>query len=173
MSEAVEAFVGLGANLGDRAAALRTAVAALGRLPGTTVTAASPVYASEAHRLSGQPPQPPFLNAVARLQTTLPPADLLAALHALEAAAGRTRTTRWAARPLDLDLLVYGDAQIDRPGLIVPHPRLAERRFVLAPLADLAPDLRVPGHEPPVRDLLAACPDAGPVRRVAAPPDLA
>ena len=80
------------------------------------------------------------------------------------AAAGRVRRERWGARPLDLDLLVYGDARIEGDGLVVPHPRLAARRFVLAPLASLAPDLVVPGTGRTVADLLAACPDPGHVR---------
>ena len=162
---AAEAYVGLGANLGDRARALQAAVDALRGLPGTVAVAASPVYESAAHVLPGGAPQPPYLNAVVRLTTRLAPPALLAALHAVEAAAGRTRAVRWAARPLDLDLLTYGGEQLDRPDLTLPHPRLAGRRFVLAPLADLAPDLVVPGLGRTVADLLAACADAAPTHR--------
>lgn len=152
------AYVGLGANLGDRAAQLEAAVRALAAASGVEVVAVSPVYEGPAHTL-GDAPQPPFLNAVAELRTTLGPADLLALFHRTEREAGRVRRTRWEARPLDLDLLLYGDEEIRSETLAVPHPHLAERRFVLQPLADLAPDLVVPNHGVPVRDLLAACPD--------------
>lgn len=152
------AYVGLGANLGDRAAQLEAAVRALDASPGITVEAVSPVYEGAAHTL-GPEPQPPYLNAVAALRTDLAPDDLLALFLRLEREAGRERRTRWEARPLDLDLLLYGDDEVQTGALTVPHPRLAERRFVLQPLADLAPGLLVPGYGVPVRDLLAACPD--------------
>ena len=157
-SQPVRAFVGLGANLGDRAAQLEAAVRALDAAPGVEVEAVSPVYEGPAHTL-GDAPQPPFLNAVAALRTTLAPADLLALFFRLEREAGRERRTRWEARPLDLDLLLYGTDAIRTDALTVPHPHLAERRFVLQPLADLAPGLVVPDYGVPVRDLLAACPD--------------
>ncbi|HLT47052.1 MAG TPA: 2-amino-4-hydroxy-6-hydroxymethyldihydropteridine diphosphokinase [Rubricoccaceae bacterium] len=156
----VTAYVGLGANAGDRAAALRAAVAALDAAEGIRVEAVSPVYETEAHRLPGQPPQPDHLNAVARLRTALPPDALLDVFHALERAAGRTPDApRWSPRPLDLDLLLYDDLVLDTPALTLPHPRLPERRFALRPLADLAPDLVVPGTGRTAADLLAACPD--------------
>lgn len=158
---AVTAYVGLGANEGDRLAALRTAVAALDALRATRVTAVSPVYETEAHVLPGQPPQPDHLNAVVALRTLLPDLDLLRALHRLERAAGRDpQAPRWSPRPLDLDLLVYGRRQRGEGPLVVPHPRLAHRRFVLRPLADLAPDLVVPGLGRQVTALLAATADA-------------
>ncbi|MDX1532205.1 MAG: 2-amino-4-hydroxy-6-hydroxymethyldihydropteridine diphosphokinase [Rhodothermales bacterium] len=159
------AFVGLGANLGDRAAQLRAAVQALDAADGVTVAAASPVYESAAHTLDPEERQPAFLNAVVEVQTTRTAAALLGLLHQIERDAGRERRIRWAARPLDLDLLVY-DRLLRRSdeGLAVPHPRLAERRFVLQPLADLAPDFVVPGTGRTVADLLAACPDPNPVR---------
>ena len=100
--------------------------------------------------------QPRFLNAAARLRTTLGARELLDALLAVEAGLGRTREgQRWGPRKIDLDLLLFGEEQIDEPGLTVPHPRLAERRFVLEPLADLDPGLVVPGRGP-LETLLAA-----------------
>jgi 2-amino-4-hydroxy-6-hydroxymethyldihydropteridine diphosphokinase len=135
-------FVALGSNLGDRAAHLAAAVEALARLPATRVVALSPVFETDP---VGPGPQGPHLNAVAQLASALAPRELLAGLHAIEDAAGRVRTgVRWGARSLDLDLLVYGARVIDEPDLSVPHPRLAERAFVLEPLAALAPALRHP-----------------------------
>jgi 2-amino-4-hydroxy-6-hydroxymethyldihydropteridine diphosphokinase len=159
--EEVIAYVGVGANEGDRAAALRTAVAALDATEGIRVERVSPVYEAEAHRRPGQPTQPDHLNAVLRLRTTLVPDALLDVFHALEQTAGRDPSAaRWGPRPLDLDLLLYGDHVMETPALTLPHPRLAGRRFVLRPLADLAPDLVIPGLGATVADLLAACPDA-------------
>lgn len=158
--DAVTAFVGLGANEGDRAAALRTAIAALDATDGLRVEGVSPVYQTEAHRRPGQPPQPDHLNAVVRLRTALPPDALLDVFHALEAVAGRAPTAEpWAPRPLDLDLLLYGDRVMVTPALTLPHPRLAGRRFVLRPLADLAPNLVLPDTGATVADALAACAD--------------
>lgn len=166
----VTAYVGLGANAGDRAAALRAALAALGAADGLRVAAVSPVYETEAHRLPGQGPQPDHLNAVAEVRTTRAPDALLGVFHALERLAGRDpAASPWSPRPLDLDLLLYGDRVLETPALTLPHPRLAERRFVLQPLADLAPDLAVPGTGHTVADLLAACPDGARVE----PTDLA
>ena len=162
----VEAYVGLGSNVGDRLAALRTAVHALAGLPAVEAVAASPVYETEAHVLPGAAPQPDHLNAVVALRTGLAASVLLRELHAIERAAGRDpEAPRWSPRPLDLDLLLYGEARIEARGLAVPHPRLAERRFVLRPLADLAPDLVVPGLDRSVRDLLRDTPDAASVRQ--------
>jgi 2-amino-4-hydroxy-6-hydroxymethyldihydropteridine diphosphokinase len=159
--EEVVAYVGMGANAGDRAAALRAAVAALDATDGVRVARVSPVYEAEAHRLPGQPPQPDHLNAVLRLRTALAPDALLDVFRVLEQAAGRDPgAARWSPRPLDLDLLLYGDLVLDAPALTLPHPRLAVRRFVLRPLADLAPDVAVPGLDATVADLLATCPDA-------------
>jgi deoxyguanosine kinase len=151
------AFVGLGANVGDREGQLRDAVGALAATDGVTLHAVSPVYEGEAHTLDPGESQPPFLNAVAEVRTTLAPEQLLELLHRLEQHAGRERRQPWAPRPLDLDLLVYGD-EVHTGTPTVPHPRLAERRFVLQPLADLAPDLNVPGVGL-VSDLLTACAD--------------
>ena len=130
------AYVGLGANLGERETALRSALAAIGRLPGTRVTRVSPLYGSAPVDAGG----PDYLNAVAELTTTLAPQALLEALQAIERGAGRERPYRNAPRTLDLDILWFGGQVIDSPALTVPHPRMAERAFVLRPLADLAPD---------------------------------
>lgn len=130
------AFLGLGSNLGDRWAALRGAVAAL-----PDVVAVSPVY--ETDPVGGPPGQPPYLNAVVELDTSLSPRALLDLAHRLEAAAGREREPggeRNRPRTLDVDVLLVGDEVVDEPDLVVPHPRMGERRFVLQPLADLAPD---------------------------------
>ena len=130
------AYVGLGANLGERETALRSALAAIGRLPGTRVTRVSPLYGSAPVDAGG----PDYLNAVAELTTTLAPQALLEALQTIERGAGRERPYRNAPRTLDLDILWFGGQIIDSPALTVPHPRMAERAFVLRPLADLAPD---------------------------------
>jgi 2-amino-4-hydroxy-6-hydroxymethyldihydropteridine diphosphokinase len=131
------AYVGLGANLGDREATIRAAVA---ELPGVVAVSSlretDPVGITE---------QPRFLNGVAALETELTPRELLDVLLAVERRLGRERRQRWGPRTIDLDLLLYGDEVIDDDGLTVPHPRLHERRFVLEPLADLAPVLEVPG----------------------------
>jgi 2-amino-4-hydroxy-6-hydroxymethyldihydropteridine diphosphokinase len=149
-------FLGLGSNLGDR---LGNLVAGLGRLgpAGLTVEAVSSVWETEP---VGGPPQPPFLNGVARLRTRLSPRAVLAAAQAAEAAAGRRRTLRNGPRLLDLDILLFDDAVIAEPDLTVPHPRLAERRFVLAPLAELAPEVVHPVLRRSLRTLLAECADS-------------
>ena len=139
---AVSAWIGLGANLGDRLATLRTALSAMGALPGTRVQGVSSLYGSAPVDAGG----PDYLNAVAQVQTTLAPHALLAQLQAIEQAGGRERPYRNAPRTLDLDILLYGDEVIDTPTLTVPHPRLHERAFVLHPLAELAPGL-VPAHQ--------------------------
>ena len=138
----VTAYVGLGANLGDAHAALDDALQRLGALPGTRLIACSSVYRTAPIDSSG----PDYLNAVAELSTQLSAHELLAQLQAIEQAHGRERPYRNAPRTLDLDLLLYGDATIATAHLIVPHPRLHERAFVLAPLAEIAPGLVIGGH---------------------------
>jgi 2-amino-4-hydroxy-6-hydroxymethyldihydropteridine diphosphokinase len=136
----VRAYIGLGSNLGDREANLRMALSFLAEIPGARLEGVSRVYESAA---VGPGDQGPYLNAAVAISCELTPDALLEALLAIELRAGRDRgqdVKRWAARTLDLDLLFYGDACIDEPGLSVPHPRLHERRFVLEPLCDLAPD---------------------------------
>lgn len=137
------AYIGLGSNLGDRRAHLTRAVHALRGLPDTHVRQVSTL---RDFAPVGGPPQPPYLNAVAELSTTLTPQQLLEHCHVLEAAAGRVRPdpVRWGPRPLDLDLLLYDALVVNEPALTLPHPRLAERRFVLEPLAEIAPDVRHP-----------------------------
>jgi 2-amino-4-hydroxy-6-hydroxymethyldihydropteridine diphosphokinase len=134
------AFIGLGSNLGDRLAALRQAVAQLEE--GGDVTAVSPLYETEP--VGGPQDQGAFLNVVVELATSDSPRQLLTRCQALEEAAHRVRSVRFGPRTLDADILLVGDLVVDDPDLVVPHPRMWERRFVLAPLADLAPDL-VPG----------------------------
>lgn len=159
-------FIGLGSNQGNRLGFLRQAVREFGARSGTDVIAVSPVYETAAHTPALGEAQPDYLNAVLRLRTNLSPEALLDACQAIEAAAGRRRTRRWAPRTLDLDLLVYGSETRATEHLTLPHPRLAERRFVLRPLADLAPNLDVPApFEMSVADLLVRCADAEPVRR--------
>jgi len=132
----VPVFIGLGANLGDRKATLRTALAAIGQLPGTQLLRVSPLYGSAPIDAGG----PHYLNAVAEVVTTQAPQALLQALQAIEQAAGRERPYRNAPRTLDLDILWFGNQVIATAELTVPHPRMAERAFVLRPLADLVPD---------------------------------
>ena len=148
------AFVGLGGNLGDVAEAFASALARMDALPGTQLLRASRRYRTPAWGLAAQPD---FLNAVAMLETRLPARDLLGRLFEIERAHGRDRAgeTRWGPRTLDLDLLLYGDAVIDEPGLRVPHPHLHERAFALRPLLEIAPRVSIPGHGP-ARDLPAA-----------------
>jgi len=137
-------FIGLGSNLGDREGTLRAAVGRLRRLPETEVVRMSTLRDTDP---VGYVDQPRFLNGAVEAESGLPPRALLVALLELERAFGRDRGTVPAQGPrtLDLDLLLYGEEQIDEPGLQVPHPRLHERRFVLEPLAELDPALEVPG----------------------------
>ena len=140
----IRAYVGLGANLGDRERTLRAAVDALGAEPGIEVAAVSTLRETEP---VGVGQQPRFLNGAVAIDTTLDAVDLLACLLAVEQRFGRVRAPgEHGPRTLDLDLLLYGDEEIEEPGLTVPHPRLHERRFVLEPLAELAPGLVVPGR---------------------------
>ena len=136
----ITAYIALGGNLGDAAATVRRAIAALAALPRTRLLAASGLYRSAPVEASG----PDFINAVAAIATRLPAPELLDALHAIEQAEGRQRPWRNAPRTLDLDLLLYGDQHIDTPRLTVPHPRMWQRAFVLRPLAEIAPHLTPP-----------------------------
>lgn len=147
------AYIGLGSNLGDREATIRRALALLAAAEGVELVAVSSLRETEP---VGFAPQPRFLNGAAAVETDLSPRELLERLLAIERALGRVRSgPRFGPRRIDLDLLVYGDAQVEEPGLSVPHPRLHERRFVLEPLRELAPDLVVPGRGP-LTALLAA-----------------
>lgn len=144
----VSAWIGLGANLGDRGAALVQAVQALAALPATRLLKISGLYASAPIDAGG----PDYLNAVAELATGLAPLALLDALQAIEQAAGRERPYRNAPRTLDLDLVLYGEQQIRSERLTVPHPRLTERAFVLLPLAEIAPERVTPAQCQAVQD---------------------
>ncbi|KRA74816.1 2-amino-4-hydroxy-6-hydroxymethyldihydropteridine pyrophosphokinase [Lysobacter sp. Root667] len=155
MNPAEVAFVGLGSNLGDSAAILRGAFAALAELPDTRLLRASSLYRTPAWGVTAQPD---FVNAAAMLETGLSPQALLAAMLAIEREAGRDRrddgSDRWGPRTLDLDLLLYGQRCLDEPGLRVPHPHLHERAFALLPLLEIAPDAYIPGIGP-AREALA------------------
>lgn len=152
------AYVGLGSNLDESAAHIRTAFNQLAQLVKTELMAQSRLYRTAPQ--GPEEPQPDYVNAVAQLATDLSARELLEAFQAIENQHGRDRSVRrWAPRTLDLDLLLYGDEVIDEPGLQVPHLRMAERRFVLRPLLDIAPNLEVPGKGS-VRDLLEQAPPA-------------
>jgi 2-amino-4-hydroxy-6-hydroxymethyldihydropteridine diphosphokinase len=146
-----DAYIGLGANLGDAAATVRRAAADIAQLPATSGLRLSPLYRTAPVDSHG----PDYINGVARLHTTLTALELLHALQAIEQAHGRKRPYRNAPRTLDLDILLFDDQVIDQPELTVPHPRMHERAFVLKPLSDLAPDLRL--KQGSLQQLLAAC----------------
>lgn len=149
------ALIGLGANLGDREANLRRALAHLESEGAARVVALSSFVETDAVTLPGAPPQPRYLNGAAVVETSLSPRELIAALGRAEAAAGRRpRAERWAAREADLDLLLHGDAVADEPGVAVPHPRMHERAFVLAPAAEVAREMRHPRLRRTVGELL-------------------
>ena len=145
---AVEAFIGLGANLGDARAVVKRSLAALDGLPHTRLMARSSLYRSAPVDAGG----PDYVNAVAQITTTLAPEALLTELQRLEQAEGRERPYRNAPRTLDLDLLLYGDVRIATPTLTVPHPRMAARAFVLLPLAEIAPARVTPAQLQAVAD---------------------
>jgi 2-amino-4-hydroxy-6-hydroxymethyldihydropteridine diphosphokinase len=150
------AWVGLGANLGDAASTVRAALARIATLPGSRLLAKSSLYRSAPVDAGGDD----YVNAVARIATTLDPHDLLAALMQIEQAFGRQRSTRNAPRTLDLDLLMMQDVmmqdvQLQTPELTLPHPRMHQRAFVLLPLAEIDPDLTIPGQEA-LEDLIRA-----------------
>jgi 2-amino-4-hydroxy-6-hydroxymethyldihydropteridine diphosphokinase len=133
--ERVTAYIALGANLGDACATVQQAFADLAKLPQTTVVQRSSLYRTSPIESSG----PDYINAVAEISTALSPHALLSALQGLEQAAGRQRPYRNAPRTLDLDILLYGDIALDSADLVIPHPRMFQRAFVLVPLAEIAP----------------------------------
>ncbi|MCA9273909.1 MAG: 2-amino-4-hydroxy-6-hydroxymethyldihydropteridine diphosphokinase [Phycisphaerales bacterium] len=149
-----EAYIALGSNLGDRRQTLDNAVRAIDALRSILVIARSSLIETDP---VGPIEQGKYLNGVIRIETDLTARELLSELLRIEASLGRDRSSaeRWGPRTVDLDLLIFGDAQIDEPGLRVPHPRIAERRFVLEPLYEISPNLIVPGIDRSVRELLA------------------
>lgn len=157
MSTGVDAWIGLGSNLEQPLEQLARAVTSLATLPETTLVSQSPFYRS---RPMGPQDQPDFVNGVVRLATRLPAETLLGQLQRVEQAHGRIRARHWGPRTLDLDLLLFGDRTIASDRLTVPHPGLAERDFVLRPMLDIDPDLRLPDGRL-CRDLLAQCTDNG------------
>jgi len=160
-----EIFIALGSNMGDREENLLRAVAAVGRLPDTRITALSPLYDTEP---VGGISQNNYLNAVMRLTSSLSPQQLLKELLRIETAIfKRKRALTWGPRSIDLDILFYGSKVISNPpDLLLPHPRLHERRFVLAPLADIAPGFIHPVHGKSISALLADLPPGGNVTRI-------
>ncbi|WP_022836197.1 2-amino-4-hydroxy-6-hydroxymethyldihydropteridine diphosphokinase [Salisaeta longa] len=163
MPDPVLAFAALGANLGDRCARLQQAVDALAALAHTRIVNLSDVYETEAHTRSPTDTQPDYLNAVVALRTAQSPEALLDASQRIEQQAGRKRSPdapRWQPRPLDIDWLAVGPHTCSTARLTLPHPRLADRRFVLRPWADCAPNFHVPApFETTVHALLHQCPD--------------
>ncbi|WP_106802610.1 2-amino-4-hydroxy-6-hydroxymethyldihydropteridine diphosphokinase [Pseudomonas sp. S5D5] len=150
-------YIGMGSNLAAPDQQLRSAIEALAQLPGTTVAGVSAFYQSD----SLLPGQPHYTNAVAALDSSLAPLELLDALQAIENDQGRERLERWGPRTLDLDILLFGDRLIDEPRLKVPHYQMHLRAFVLYPLAELAPaSLQMPNGQT-LNDLLTACPFVG------------
>ena len=151
-------FVGLGSNLADPSMQIQAAFAALARLPQSRLVRRSSLYRSAPW---GVPDQPDFVNAVAEIETALAPSALMHALLSIERDFGRDRRgDRWGPRILDLDLLLYADRSVDEPGLRVPHRHLHERAFALLPLAEIAPQLDIPGHGP-IAQVLARLDSSG------------
>ncbi len=155
------ALVALGSNLGDRARTIELACEAICRLPGTCVVARSKLHETAP---VGGPPQGDFLNAAVEVETRLAPRELLRGLLEIERELGRVRREANGPRTIDLDLILFGDEKLSEPGIELPHPRFRERRFVLEPLAEVAPDTKDPVTGRSIEELLSACP-AEPARR--------
>lgn len=168
-SDETEAGIGLGSNLGDRAAALCAAVRELAATPGVRLLAQAPVYETDPVDVPGEFADKAYLNTVAVFAVSLPLEAWSARCHEVEDALGRVRTGYHHPRTIDVDLLYFGDAVRDEPHLHLPHPQIASRRFVCAPLADLRADLELPGLGRPVQDLLAALPEEPSARFFSAP----
>jgi len=164
MSFWVPAYIGVGSNMGDSQGRVRAAFESLGNMHNTRCIAKSRLYRT---RPFGPVEQGDFINAVAGVLTQLSAQELLSELRGIETRAGRVRSERWGPRTLDLDLLVFGDQRIDTVELVVPHPGIAERGFVLAPLVDIAPTLQVPGVGR-AEELLRRLPDDGIAEVIAA-----
>ena len=164
MSQEARALVSFGANLGEPARQIKEAVARLRENKKIRFQKASSFYLTEP---VGPVPQPPFVNAVAEWATELEPEEVLEILLRVEREMGRERTLRWGPRAIDLDLLLFSDRIVEIPGLNVPHPRMHERRFILAPLAEVAPEAVDPRTGKSAAELLAGLPGGGPwVRRL-------
>ena len=158
----MEIGLSLGSNLGDRLKNLEGARAAIARLPGAKLVASSRVYETEPVGVRPEFAGQRFLNAVIVIvTTTVSPQDLLAAIHSIEAGQGRVRTEdRNAPRPVDIDMIYAGDCTLGSPSLTLPHPRWAERRYVVQPLADVRPALRLPGRAETVAEVLLSLPES-------------
>ena len=155
----MEAILSLGSNLGDRLANLLAAGEALAAIPTIRIVARAPIYETDPVDVPDRFHDTRFLNTILAVETDLPPETLAEVIHAVEARLGRRRgPTRHVPREIDIDLIVCGGARRDTPELRLPHPEAARRRFVLQPLADIRPDLILPGHALAVRDLLARLP---------------
>ena len=163
-------FIGFGSNVGDRVDFCDRAVTLLGLLPHSRVSAVSSLYETEPVRDSTDPGSGWFLNGVVEIETDLTPASLLEVCQEIERALGRDEEQRGGPRTLDLDILFYGTQMIDTPTLTIPHPRLAHRRFVLAPMAEVAPEWVHPVLHRTMLDLLAHLDDPAEVRRLPSPP---
>lgn len=161
-------LLGLGSNLGDRREHLAEAMRLLAQSGGLQVVAKSRLY--ESHAVGGPAAQPKYLNAVVLVDTSLQPAQLLTLVQEIEIAAGRDRRVRWGPRPLDIDLLLYEDLVINKPELTLPHPRMAFRRFVLEPAAEIAPTLRHPVFGLTVFQLLEHLDESAPYLALTGPP---
>jgi 2-amino-4-hydroxy-6-hydroxymethyldihydropteridine diphosphokinase len=156
-------FVALGSNIGDRLGFLQKAMDALGSARGFKVRRVSSVYETEP---VGKKDQPQFLNAAVELHSLMSPQDVLVTLKQIERAVGRTPSERWGPREIDLDLIYVQDLVIDRPELVLPHPEVASRRFVLTPLAEIAPEFVDPLRKRSLRKLLSSCPDPSSVIKI-------
>jgi len=160
---ALACFIGIGSNLGNRQAFCLEALRRLEKLPLTQLVSVSSLYETDA---VGEGHSSPFINSVAELSTELSPQEVLTAALSIEAALGRDRSKAEPARPMDLDLLLFGDLLLDEPGLTIPHPRMHERRFVLEPLAEIAPNLIHPVLKEKISALLKKLSDPHQVRRL-------
>ena len=149
--EPILAWLGLGANLGDRAATIRRSLEAIGSLPETTLTQVSSLYLTPP---LGPPDQPEYINCFAQIETTRPPLQLLQKLKAVEKSLGRKERERWREREIDIDILFYGDKIVQQESLQIPHPELQNRPFVLVPLAEITPELLHPILKKKVAELL-------------------
>jgi len=156
-------FIALGSNIGDRLGFLQKAMDALGSAPGFKVRRVSSVYETEP---VGKKDQPQFLNAAVELDSPMSPEDALVNLKQIERAVGRTPSERWGPREIDLDLIYVQDLVVNGPGLVLPHPEVASRRFVLTPLAEIAPEFVDPLRKRSLSELLASCPDPNSVVKI-------